>query len=64
MASLLFVGLTDGSVCPTLVRKALRLCGAGAFACQPIFSRSLTLAAQCGAPFRAATARERLRNHL
>jgi hypothetical protein len=33
--------LTDGSVCPTLVRKGLRYCGAGAFACQPIFSRLL-----------------------
>jgi hypothetical protein len=31
--------LTDESVCPTLVRKGLRYCGAGAFACQPIFSR-------------------------
>jgi hypothetical protein len=30
--------LTDGSVCPTLLRKRFRLCGAGAFACQPIFS--------------------------
>jgi len=34
-------GLTDGSVCPTLVRKGWRLGGAGAFACQPIFSRLL-----------------------
>ena len=33
-------GLTDESVCPTLVRKGLRSCGAGAFACQPISSRS------------------------
>jgi len=30
-------GLTDESVCPTLVRKSSRSCGAGAFACQPIF---------------------------
>src|ERR1035438_8849666 len=31
-------GLTDESVCPTLVLKGLRFCGAGAFACQPILS--------------------------
>jgi len=29
-------GLTDESVCPTLVRKRLRFGGAGAFACQPV----------------------------
>ena len=34
-------GLTDGSVCPTLVRKGLRSCGAGASACQPSFSQLL-----------------------
>src|ERR1039458_5877624 len=34
-------GLTDESVCPTLMRKRLRACGAGAFACQPIFSQLL-----------------------
>jgi retron-type reverse transcriptase len=33
-------GLTDGSVCPTLARKGMRSCGAGAFACQPISSQS------------------------
>jgi hypothetical protein len=33
-------GLTDESVCPTFVRKGLRFCGAGAFACQPISSQS------------------------
>jgi len=38
-------GLTDESVCPTLLRKGLRLCGAGAFACQPILSQLLTVAA-------------------
>src|ERR1039458_1998331 len=27
-------GLTDENVCPTLARKGLRYCGAGAFACQ------------------------------
>src|ERR1039458_3384051 len=32
-------GLTDESVCSTLVRKGLRFCGTGAFACQPIFSQ-------------------------
>src|ERR1022692_3197991 len=32
-------GLTDESVCPTLVRKGLGFCGAGAFACQPILSQ-------------------------
>ena len=30
----LYVRLTDGSVCPTLMHKTLCLCGAGAFACQ------------------------------
>ena len=35
-------GLTDESVCPTLVHHGLRSCGAGAFACQPILSRLLT----------------------
>ena len=34
-------GLTDESVCPTLVRKGLRSCGAGASACQPRFSQAL-----------------------
>jgi hypothetical protein len=29
--------MTDGSVCPTLVLKALCFGGAGAFACQPFF---------------------------
>src|ERR1035438_6579598 len=29
-------GLTDESVCPTLVHKGLRFCGAGAFASPPI----------------------------
>src|ERR1035437_429165 len=37
--------LTDESVCPTLLRRCLRLCGAGASACQPIRFRSLTVAA-------------------
>ena len=36
-------GLADGSVCPTLTHKDLRLSGAGAFACEPIFSQLLTL---------------------
>ena len=31
-------GLTDESVCPTLARISLRFCGAGAFACQELFS--------------------------
>ena len=39
-------GLTDESVCPTLMRKRLRACGAGAFACQPIPSQLLTVAVQ------------------
>jgi hypothetical protein len=30
-------GLAGESACPTLVCKALRFCGAGAFACQLIF---------------------------
>ena len=34
-------GLTDESVCPTLPRKRLRFCGAGAFATQPIVSQFL-----------------------
>jgi hypothetical protein len=34
--------LTDESVCPTLMCKGLRFCGAGAFACQPIFSQLLS----------------------
>ena len=42
-------GLTDESVCPTLVRKGLCSCGAGAFACQPIFLQLLTVAAPIGA---------------
>src|ERR1035437_3620768 len=33
--------LTDESVCPTLGPKSLRSCGAGAFACQPVFSHLL-----------------------
>jgi hypothetical protein len=37
--------LTDESVCPTLLRKRSRLCGTGAFACQPIFSQLLIDAA-------------------
>src|SRR6202453_2981726 len=43
-------GLTDESVCPTLARIGLRFCGAGAFACQPIVSQLLTVAAPltCG----------------
>src|ERR1017187_9502150 len=41
-------GLTDESVCPTLVLKGLRFCGAGAFACQPILSQLLTVAARIG----------------
>src|ERR1039457_6296510 len=48
-------GLTDESVCPTLMRKRLTFCGAGAFACQPVLSQLLTRAA----PIRAATVRER-----
>ena len=32
-------GLADGSVCPTLTHQDLRLSGAGAFACEPIFSQ-------------------------
>ena len=34
-------GLADGSVCPTLTHKDLRLSGAGAFACEPMFSQLL-----------------------
>src|ERR1039458_10775320 len=34
-------GLTDESVCPTLARKRLRLCGAGASACQSSLSEDL-----------------------
>src|ERR1039458_3116304 len=45
-------GLTDESVCPTLVREGLRFCGAGAFACQPIFSQPLTVAALISGPRR------------
>src|ERR1035437_10168664 len=44
-----FAVLTDESVCPTLVRKGLRFCGAGAFACQPILLRLLTVPAPVGA---------------
>jgi hypothetical protein len=36
-------GLADESVCPTLAHRGLRLGGAGAFACQPIFSQTLRL---------------------
>ena len=36
------VGLTDESVCLTLLPKDLQARGAGAFACQPIFSRPLS----------------------
>jgi hypothetical protein len=32
-------GLTDESVCSTLLSKDFHPCGAGAFACQPFFSR-------------------------
>jgi hypothetical protein len=41
--------LTGESACPALVRKGLHLCGAGAFACQPIFSHLLTVAVLIGA---------------
>src|SRR5580693_817870 len=41
--------LTDESVCPTLARIGLRFCRAGAFACQPIVSRLLTVVAPNGA---------------
>jgi hypothetical protein len=34
-------GLTDESVCPTTMRQGLRCGGAGAFACQPVFSQLL-----------------------
>ena len=34
-------GLTDESACPTLLLKDSRARGAGAFACQPIFSQLL-----------------------
>jgi hypothetical protein len=37
-------GLADESVCPTLTHKDLRMSGAGAFACEPIFSRILAAA--------------------
>src|ERR1035437_6848664 len=40
-------GLTDESVCPTLVRQTVRFCGAGAFACQPILLRLLTPWVRC-----------------
>jgi hypothetical protein len=33
-------GLADESVCPTLVSKGLGFGGAGALACQPIFSQT------------------------
>ena len=33
--------LAGESACPTLLLKTLETCGAGAFACQPIFSRLL-----------------------
>jgi hypothetical protein len=36
--------LADGSVCPTFTHKDFRWCGAGAFACEPIFSQALTVA--------------------
>jgi hypothetical protein len=38
-------GLTDESVCPTFASMGLRFRGAGAFACQPIVSQLLNLAA-------------------
>jgi mono/diheme cytochrome c family protein len=38
------VGLTDESVCPTLLSKDFHPCRAGAFACQPSSSRLLTVA--------------------
>jgi hypothetical protein len=34
------VGLTDESVCPTVLSKDFQPCGAGAFACQPFFALS------------------------
>ncbi len=37
-------GLTDESVCPTLPSTDLQAGGAGAIACQPLFSRLLTVA--------------------
>jgi hypothetical protein len=42
-------GLSDGNVSPALAHKNLRPSGAGAFACEPIFSQLLfTVAAQIG----------------
>src|SRR5271157_6012434 len=45
-------GLTGESACPTLIRKGLCFCGTGAFACQPIFSHHLTVAALFPIPSR------------
>jgi hypothetical protein len=36
--------LAGGSACPTVTHKDLRSSGAGVFACEPIFSRALTVA--------------------
>jgi para-nitrobenzyl esterase len=49
-----FAGLTGGSACPTLMRKALCSCGAGAFACQPILLRLLSFAILLALPLAAA----------
>ena len=38
----MITGLPDESVWPTLARKDLRSSGTGAFACQPIFSQTLS----------------------
>jgi hypothetical protein len=48
-------GLTDGSACPTLVRKGLRFCGAGAFACQPFLLHLLSQQAPPYAYFPTST---------
>jgi hypothetical protein len=55
--------LAGESACPTLTLKGLRMSGAGAFACEPIFSQLLTVAvpkefAMFGQRYRAATVRE------
>ncbi|MGD0297083.1 MAG: tyrosine--tRNA ligase [Bryobacteraceae bacterium] len=54
-------GLAGESACPTLTHKDLRLGGAGAFACEPIFSQALTRGAAL--PWSVVTIDEQL-NYL
>jgi hypothetical protein len=51
--------LTGESACPTWLGQGLHRCGAGAFACQLIFSHLLTVAALTGVTAASNPSRDR-----